>query len=176
MNRAAAIVEIGLAEITGFTVHSDAQLRAALSLGEFDVHVIAVNRLLEQLDRLFRTQTGFHWMISLAKPVDKAFFPRLVRVGRRRRRRRIFRHLFHFLSEAERSHIRPYFLDESQTLGLRADHTDVLPAQRNLFVIRPDRVLLLVIYNNSVNSSVFLIRVMPTHTIKPPYFGCVSPA
>jgi hypothetical protein len=41
-------------------------------------------------------------------------------------------------------------------------------------VLRPDRVLLLVIYNDSVSSSVFLIWVMPTHTIKPPYFGSLG--
>src|SRR5215510_15515873 len=128
MNCAVSVVEIGLAEITGFTVQSDAQLCATLGLSEFDMHVIAVDRLLKQLDRLFGTQTSFHRMIPLAKPLDEALFLWSVGVWRIRRGRRIFRHLLHLLSETEGSHIRPHFLNESQTIAFQSDFSYVLPA------------------------------------------------
>src|SRR5882672_1370402 len=165
MNRATANVEVGLAEITGFSVQPDAQLSAASGLGEFDMRVIAVDRLLEQLDRLFRTQADFHRMVTLAKPVDKAFFPWPVRVWWRWKRRRIFRHLLHLLPQAKWPHVRPYFLDESQALGFGSDYADILPAQRNLLVFRPDRVLLFVIHHDLVDGCIFFIRIVPTHFI-----------
>src|SRR5262245_7242424 len=126
MRRAAPLVEIGLTEIASFTVQSDAQLRAAFGLGELDVYVIAVNYLFEQLDCLFRAHTGFNRMVSLTKSVDEALFLRSIRVWWWRRR--IFRHFFHLFSKTERPHIRPDFLDESQTIGLRPDCSYILPS------------------------------------------------
>src|SRR5262249_44713558 len=87
VRHAAPLVEIGPVEIARFTIQSDAQLRTAFGLGEFDMNVIAINRLFEQLDRLFRAQTGFNRMISIAKPVDQALFPWAVGGGWGRWRR-----------------------------------------------------------------------------------------
>src|SRR5215207_5592559 len=70
-------------------------------------------------------------------------------------RRLLPRRLFHALSQAERSHIRPDFLDVGEALGLRAGLAGVVPAERVLAVGGPDRILLLVVDHDLVDGVVF---------------------
>src|SRR5262249_19352086 len=104
-------------------------------------------------------------MITLTEPVDEALFAGFIRVGRWRWRWRIFRHFLHLLSETERSHIRPYFFDESQTLGFQPDFSYPFPAGRHFLVVRPNRILFLMIQNYSIYSCVLFIWIVPTHFI-----------
>src|SRR5690349_6824337 len=72
MNGAITVLKIGVAEIAGITIQSDAKLRAASGPDEFYVHIVAVDGLLEQPDRFFRTQAGFNRMFPVTKSVDEA--------------------------------------------------------------------------------------------------------
>src|SRR5437899_2322754 len=102
-------------------------------------------------------------MVTLAEPLDQTLFARSIRIGRRGRGRGIFSHLLHFLPQAEGPHIGPDFLNVSQAFGLLPNPTNIFPPEWILFVLRPYRVLLFVVNHYFVNSSIFSIRIVPTH-------------
>src|SRR5262245_5306267 len=58
---------------------------------------------------------------------------------------------FHFLSQTQRPHVSPDFLDIGQTLRFHAAFAGILPPERVLSIGRPYRVLLLVIHDHLVN-------------------------
>src|SRR5262245_21031555 len=49
----------GIAQIRSFPIESDTQFRASLCVRKLDMHIAAVDCLLEKLDRLFRAQADF---------------------------------------------------------------------------------------------------------------------
>jgi hypothetical protein len=102
-------------------------------------------------------------MIALAQFVDQTLFARPVRIEGRRGRRRILSHFLHLLPQTEGSHISPNFLDISETFGLGSDLPNIIPSERVVFVLGPDRVLFFVIDYNLVNGRIFPIRIVPTH-------------
>src|ERR1700739_4904181 len=67
VSRAGARFEIGLAEIRTGTVKTKPNFSATVSLGELDMNIIAINGLLEQLDRLVWLQADFHSMVAFTK-------------------------------------------------------------------------------------------------------------
>src|SRR5215831_2530505 len=164
--------KIRFAEIAGVAVQPDSQFRAAFGAGELYVDVVAVNCLFKDLDRPVGAEPGLDRMISFTQAVDQALLTRPVGIRGRRRRRRILRHLFHFLSEAQWPHISPDFLDQRQAVGFRAYLADAFPTKRNFLVFRPNRVLLLVIDYYPVYSGVFSIGIMPGHSSSPPIQVC----
>src|SRR5215510_13531910 len=58
VNRSGSGFKIRFAEITGAAVESDSQLGPTPGVGEFNVNVVAVDSLFEELNRLFRSQSG----------------------------------------------------------------------------------------------------------------------
>src|SRR5215208_7226538 len=97
-------------------------------------------------------------MLANTQPIDEALF--FWSWFSRWRRRGVLRHLFHLLSQAERPHVRPYFLNVSKALCLGPDFSDIIPSQRILSIFRPDGILLLVIDYNFVDGFVFIFRVL----------------
>src|SRR6516164_8392880 len=85
----------------------------------------------------------------------------LVYIRRLRARRRLwcrmFRGLFHLLSEAQRTHINPYRLDVVQAFLLETAFAHILPAEGIVTVSWPDRVLLFVIDHDFVDRGIFLV-------------------
>src|ERR1043166_7849181 len=67
----------------------------------------------------------------------------------------MLRGFFHFLAEAERSHVGPYLLDVSEALLFRTSLARVIPAKGVFAVGRPDRILLLVVQNDFIDSGIF---------------------
>src|SRR5688572_26457581 len=61
----------------------------------------------------------------------------------------------HLLAEAERTHVRPHFLDVGQALRLGAALGNLGPPEGQLTVDRPDRILLFVILHHAVRGRVF---------------------
>jgi hypothetical protein len=66
----------------------------------------------------------------------------------------------HFLSQAERAHISPDFLDIRQTFRFAAALAGVTPTQGVFAVNRPDGVLLIVVENNLVDGIVLLFLII----------------
>src|ERR1039458_2119635 len=62
----------------------------------------------------------------------------------------LFVALIHFPSQAERPHVGPHFFNISQAFGLGTGLARSRPAKREYPFGRPDRVLLFMIYNDSV--------------------------
>src|SRR5947209_2487958 len=69
------------------------------------------------------------------------------------------RSLFHFLSEAERSHVSPDLFDVGQAFFFGARFSGVLPTQRVFLMGRPDGVLFFVIEDYFVDSFIFTLVV-----------------
>lgn len=63
----------------------------------------------------------------------------------------------HLPSKAKGAYVRPDHGDESEAVGLQALLTDLVPAGRRLAVREPDRVLLLVVDDDLVDSVVLFI-------------------
>src|SRR4051794_23179812 len=63
--------------------------------------------------------------------------------------------LLHFLAQAERTHVGPDFMDVGEALRLRTRFAGVVPAEWKLAAGRPDRVLLFMIHDHSVDGGVF---------------------
>lgn len=62
--------------------------------------------------------------------------------------------LSHFFAETQRSHVSPDLFNIGEAFGFRTTLAGIIPAQRIFSVRGPNRILFLVIYNNSVNRSV----------------------
>src|SRR4026208_1394753 len=71
----------------------------------------------------------------------------------------------HLFSEAEWAHIGPDLLDVSETFGLGATLSLIVPARCVLSVCRPDRILIFMIDDNSVDCFVFLF--VSIHILSP---------
>src|SRR5277367_5165844 len=91
--------------------------------------------------------------------------------------------LIHLQSQAERPHVGPGFLDMRQAFGPGTCRAGSSPAKRQFLFGRPDGVLLLMIYDNSVCSGVFYgvtIHVRPlsscslTSCFGEKFFGSVN--
>src|SRR5829696_6252572 len=59
--------------------------------------------------------------------------------------RRVVRHFFHSVAQAQWPHVGPYFFDVLETFGLSACRACITPPWRVFTISGPDRVLLLVI-------------------------------
>src|SRR5690242_15960882 len=96
-------------------------------------------------------------MIAVAESIDEAgTFRRCVG---RWRWRRVLCHLFHLLAQAEWPHVGPHFLDVSETFGFGSDFPRIVPTGRVLSILWPDRILLLVIDHDFVDSFVFVFVI-----------------
>src|SRR5262249_9853957 len=155
--------KVCVAEITSMGGELDPQFVPARGAGEFDVDLIAVDRILKQLYGLFRPQSRLNRMVTLTEAIDEALLLRSVWIGRWRRRRRIPGHLLHLLPKAQRPHIGPDLLDQGQAVGLWTNFADIPPPEGVLLVFRPDRILLFVINYDFIYCGVFSIGVVPAH-------------
>src|SRR5436853_1275264 len=165
VNRARSTLEVRSAEVTGVAVQPDPELGSALRVGELNVHVVAVDRLLQQCGRALRTQPCFDRVVAFAEAFYKTLLLRSIRVRSRRRRGWVLRKLLHFLSQAERPHVRPDLFNVGEAVGFRAGLAGVSPPKRILFVLGPYRVLLFVVDHDLVNRRVFSIRITPPHNL-----------
>src|SRR5262245_8680410 len=109
------------------------------------MNVPTIDRLLKELNCSFWTQTGLNRVLTLATFIHQALFTRPVGIWMRRRRRRILCPRLHLLSQTEGPHICPHFLDVGKAVGLQPYFPDRIPTEWVLFVLRPDRILLLMI-------------------------------
>src|SRR5256885_1244524 len=67
------------------------------------------------------------------------------------------RRLLHLLAQAQRAHVGPHLVDVGQALVLAALFAHLPPASRRLAVRKPDRVLLLVVDHDLVDTIVFFV-------------------
>src|ERR1041385_7539345 len=83
---------------------------------------------------------------------------------------RLLRGFVHSPAETERSHIGPHLLDISEAFLFRTRLAGVVPAEGIFTIGRPDRILLLVVHDNFVNSVIFSFicahRISPIMTAK----------
>src|SRR6185437_11467052 len=68
-------------------------------------------------------------------------------------------HGIHLRSQTQRSHVGPGRIDVLQTIFLAADCSLVLPPQGIGFIVRPDRILFLVIDHYFIGSVVVLVCI-----------------
>src|SRR5262245_20618020 len=152
VNRPYLVLKISLAQIRSLPIQPDAEFSAAPSLCKFDMNISKIDPLLESLRRLLRSQTALHGMPPFSQTTYQAVSSLLARpAGVRRRRgflRALLRRLLHPLPQAEWSHIGPYLLDVSEALLLRTALSYVFPAERRLLILRPDGILLFMVYKD----------------------------
>src|SRR5262245_41701693 len=157
-----------MTQICGIPIKFYAELGAALSIGEFDMNIPKIDPLFERLRGLLRSQVALHWMSPFRQPTYQVipFFLRRSFSTRRRRGflRTLLCCLFHLDSQAERTHIRPYFFDIRQTLRLLAALSHLLPAERGFLILRPYRVLLFMVYDDFINRGIFSIGILKAHS------------
>src|ERR1041385_8620748 len=72
-------------------------------------------------------------------------------------RLRLRRRLLHLLAQAQGAHVGPHLVDVGQALVLAALFAHLPPASRRLAVREPDRVLLLVVDHDLVDTIVFFV-------------------
>src|SRR5262245_5450824 len=161
------VLKIGPAHIQGLSIKSYSEFGSAPCRRKFDVNVPEIDPLFESVGGLLGPQTGFDRMIAFAKLIDQTLLPRPVWIRRRRRRWRVFGHLLHLPPETEWSHISPYFFNVGQTLRFEAALSYILPPERYFLIIGPDGILLFVVDDDFVNSSIFSIRIMKAHYASP---------
>src|ERR1044071_4247046 len=98
--------EISLAQIERISIETNAELSPAARASELDMHVAHVDSFFENLRCLLRTQTRFHRIVALTQTIHQLVAARSRLIARRRRRwRRVLRHLFHALAQAQRPHV-----------------------------------------------------------------------
>ena len=68
------------------------------------------------------------------------------------------RSFFHLFSKTERSHISPHLFYVSQAFGFCAHLADIAPAEWVLLMLRPYRVLFVVVYYDSVDCRIFIFQ------------------
>src|SRR6478672_7505056 len=66
-------------------------------------------------------------------------------------------HFLHLLAQAEWAHVRPDLLDVGQARRLVAREARLAPAQRQFAILRPDRILLLVIDHDPIDRRILCL-------------------
>src|ERR1051325_4500519 len=158
---AGTLLEVSAAQVARVAVDCCAQLGAAVSVGDFEAQVAVVQRFPETLHRRIGTKTQHRRMIARTETINEtlSWFTRIHGY----RRRWISRQLFHLLPQTERPHIGPNFLDVCKALSFRSNLPGILPTRRILPVLRPNRILLLVIHDHFVDRFVFIFRMLQSH-------------
>src|SRR6266540_1799804 len=164
VNRPYLVLKISSAQICSLPIQSDSEFSAAPSLCKFDMNISEINPIFEGPRRPLRSQAALHRVPPFRQTTYQVIPFLLARPASIRRRRGFLsaplRRLLHLLPQAEWPHIGPYFFDVGEALRLRATLPYVFPAEWHFLILRPDGILLFMVYNYSINCSIFLVGIM----------------
>src|SRR2546425_9724944 len=144
--------KIALTVITGSRVQSEAQFGTTLGVSELNMHIAALDTLLEALHRFVGPEACFHGMRARTQTIHEVV-ARAARGGKRLARRHFWRpwggalgRRLHLFAQAQRAHVRPYGRGVVPAYPLQTACAYLPPTQWIITVCWPDPVLFLVAY------------------------------